>query len=112
MGVLDAKKTFKSLLSKGFRLGKGDHNFLEFYHNGKYILQTKISHGEKELEDFHIGMMKRQCRLEKADFLNLVTCPLSESGYVEILKKKGVITDSDAAAFSKANNTRKRRKSK
>jgi hypothetical protein len=95
MAVLDAKKTYGNLLSKGFKSGKGDHKFLEFYYKGKYILQTKISHGEKELESFHIGMMSRQCRLDKKNFIDLANCPLSGDEYLEILKKNGIITEND-----------------
>ncbi len=95
MAVLDAKKTYQNLLSKGFKATKGDHKFLEYYFNGKFILYTKISHGEKELQDFHIGMMKRQCKLEKGEFIDLANCPLSETEYQEILKKNGIITEND-----------------
>jgi len=95
MAVLDAKKTYGNLLSKGFKSGKGDHKFLEFYFKGRYILQTKISHGEKELESFHIGMMSRQCKLDKKDFIALANCPLSGDEYLEILKKNGTITETD-----------------
>ncbi len=95
MPVLDAKKTYQNLLSKGFKAVKGDHKYLEYYFNGKFILHTKISHGEKELQDFHIGMMKRQCKLEKTEFIDLANCPLSESEYLEILKKNGIISASD-----------------
>lgn len=96
MSVLDAKKTYQNLLSKGFKAMKGDHKYLEYYFNGKFILHTKISHGEKELEDFHIGMMKRQCKLEKKEFIDLANCPLAADEYIEILKKNGVITDNDS----------------
>jgi hypothetical protein len=95
MPVLDAKKTYQNLLSKGFKAAKGDHKFLEYYFNGKVILHTKISHGEKELQDFHIGMMKRQCKLEKQEFIDLANCPLSAEEYLEILKKSGIITSND-----------------
>jgi hypothetical protein len=95
MAVLDAKKTYNSLLSKGFKGGKGDHKFLEYYYNGKYILQTKISHGEKELQGFHIGMMSRQCKLEKKDFIDLANCPLTAEHYVQILKENGIISAND-----------------
>lgn len=95
MAVLDAKKTYNNLLSKGFKIGKGDHKFLEFHYKGKYILQTKISHGEKELEEFHIGMMKRQCKLGKTEFLDLANCPLSGENYIDILKRNGTINELD-----------------
>ncbi len=95
MPVLDAKKTYQNLLSKGFKALKGDHKYLEYYFNGKFILHTKISHGERELQDFHIGMMKRQCKLEKKEFIDLANCPLSQNEYLEILKKNGTITEND-----------------
>ena len=97
MPVLDAKKTYQNLLSKGFIAAKGDHKYLEYYFNGKFIFHTKISHGEKELQDFHIGMMKRQCKLEKKEFLDLANCPLSAKEYFDILKKDGIITEDDLA---------------
>ena len=115
MAVLDAKKTYGNLLSKGFKSGKGDHKFLEFYHGGKYILQTKISHGEKELESYHISMMRRQCRLDKKNFIDLANCPLSEKEYLEILRKNGVITDNDLKplqVINQENVSGKKRKKK
>lgn len=114
MAVLDAKKTYNNLLSKGFKLGKGDHKFLEFYYKGRYILQTKISHGEKELEEFHIGMMKRQCKLEKKEFLDLANCPLSGDEYIDILKRNGTISilDFDTDEQNNIPNSKKKPKSK
>ena len=113
MAVLDAKKTYKNLLSKGFKVGKGDHKYLELFYKGKFVLHTKISHGEQELEEFHIGMMKRQCRLEKAEFIDLVNCPLSEEGYIEILKTNGTISNADLSSLEQKNistNQKKKRK--
>jgi hypothetical protein len=101
MPVLDAKKTYQNLLSKGFKAAQGDHKYLEYYFNGRVIFHTKISHGEKELEDYHIGMMKRQCKLEKSEFLDLANCPLSAGEYFEILKKNGTITQNDLDAAQK-----------
>jgi hypothetical protein len=95
MPVLDAKKTYQNLLSKGFKAAKGDHKYLEYHFNGRIIFHTKISHGEKELQDFHIGMMKRQCKLEKNEFIDLANCPLSATDYLEILKRNGIITQND-----------------
>lgn len=108
MPVLDAKKTYQNLLSKGFTAAKGDHKFLEFFFNGKFILHTKISHGEKELQDFHIGMMKRQCKLEKKEFIDLANCPLSAEQYLEILKKNGVIKSEDLKGMQTKGKTRKK----
>lgn len=110
MALLDAKKTYQNLLKKGFKAAKGDHKFLEFHYNGKIILHTKISHGESDLQNFHIGMMTRQCKLEKKDFLDLALCPLSEKGYVEILKGAGIILEDEAKRQSENPNIKNKKR--
>ncbi len=112
MPVLDAKKTYQNLISKGFKAASGDHKFLEYHYNGKVIFHTKISHGEKELQDFHIGMMKRQCKLGKSEFIDLANCPLSASEYFEILKKNGIITQNDLEAAQTSLSPRPKAKKK
>lgn len=94
MAVLDAKKTYKALKKKGFidALYKSDdHKYLEFYHNDKLILYTKISHGEKDLTNFLIKQMSEQCKVSKQDFFGLVNCLLSEEQYIELLAEQGII---------------------
>jgi predicted RNA binding protein YcfA (HicA-like mRNA interferase family) len=91
--VLDAKKTLKNLRKKGFMVVDGDHKFLEFYHNDKLVLHTKISHGEKDLNDFLIAQMSKQCKISKLDFFNLASCPLSQKAYVEILRSQSELID-------------------
>lgn len=91
--VLDAKKTLKNLRKKGFMVVDGDHKFLEFYHNNKLILHTKISHEEKDLNDFLISQMSKQCKISKPDFINLANCPLSQKAYVELLRSQSEFID-------------------
>ncbi len=91
--VLDAKKALKNLKKKGFAEYDGDHKFLEYYHKGKLILHTKISHGEKELNDFLIAQMSKQCKISKLDFVDLVNCPLSEEAYALKLIEAGIINE-------------------
>ncbi|GAB2636713.1 hypothetical protein GCM10027035_33010 [Emticicia sediminis] len=94
MAVLDAKKTYKNLLKKGFDDASSksdDHKWLELFYDGKLVLHTKISHGEKDLGDFLIKQMSLQCKLDKTDFMDLANCPLSKKQYFEILEEKGYI---------------------
>lgn len=94
MAVLDAKKTYKNLKKKGFvdsPSKSDDHKYLELYHDDKLVLYTKISHGEKDLDDYLIKQMSMQCKLSKSEFADLANCPLSEREYLEILAEKGLI---------------------
>jgi hypothetical protein len=91
MAVLDAKKTYKNLQSKGFVKANTHHKYLEYFHNGKLVLHTRISHGETDLNDYLIRQMSSQCKLDKSNFMDLANCPLSQEAYFEILKSKGLI---------------------
>ena len=89
MATLDSSKTRNSLLSKGFQECNSDHRRLELWHNGKCVLNTKISHGSShDLNEHLIHQMSKQCLLTKQEFLDLANCPLQEKEYLQILNKK------------------------
>ena len=93
MSVLDSQKTYKNLIKKGFIDSPHksvNHKYLELFHNGKLVLYTKISHGNKDLGDHLIKHMSVQCHLNKNDFMDLSNCPLSREDYFEILGKLGL----------------------
>jgi hypothetical protein len=94
MSVLDPKKTYKNLKSKGFvdSINKSkDHKWVDFFHNEKYVLSTKISHGNKDIDKHLIKQMAYQCKLEKNDFIDLVKCPLSKEDFIQILNQQGLL---------------------
>jgi len=92
MSVLDSKKTIKNLKNKGFVSNKTDHIILELWHNGKFVLHTKISHGSKhDITESLIHKMAHQCMLPRQSFIDLANCPLSHSDYLNILKEKEAI---------------------
>lgn len=94
MAVLDAKKTYKNLLKKGFddaQHKSSDHKWLELFHDGKLVLHTKVSHGEDDLGNFLIKQMSFQCKLSKDEFLDLANCPMSKEKYFDILRQNGFI---------------------
>jgi len=90
--VLDSGKTHKNLKKKGFIDAPGDHKFLHYYHEGRFVLSTKISHGSAhDLDDFLIKKMAIQCKLNKEDFVNLANCPMSKEEYINRLIESGLI---------------------
>lgn len=95
MSVLDPNKTYKNLKKKGFidsTNKSNDHKYIELWHEGKYILYTKISHGSKgEIGNYLIKQMSSQCKLDKKDFMDLANCPLSKDEYIKILKEKDLL---------------------
>jgi len=88
----DAKEIGAGLQKKGFVPRDNDHTFYHLIVNGKKtVISTKISHGEKEIGDKLLGMMARQVRLSRRDFLNLVDCPLTLDEYLKLLRQAGHI---------------------
>ena len=75
-----------SLQNKGFALKSGADHFRFIYmtkSGKKTAINTKISHGSKYkmITDNLLAQMSKQCRLSKADFINLIDCPLSRDEY-------------------------------
>lgn len=101
MASLKGKKTLNNLLNKGFLKSNKDHKFLEFWHNGRYVLQTFCSHNGQDIDDYLIAKMKKQCHLDKQQFLDLANCPLSQEEYVRILIKNGTLQEAELGVISK-----------
>jgi hypothetical protein len=76
-----------ALVAKGFIKDNTDHKMFWLYLDGKKTsVRTKISHGEKEIDDFLIGQMSKQIRLKKPQFVDFVKCPLSAEAYAELVR--------------------------
>ena len=78
-----------ALRKKGFRREiDGDH-FCYFLTGSK--VKTKMNHGMMghTIGPELLGLMARQLHLIKARFLDLVDCPLDETGYRDILREQG-----------------------
>ena len=95
MSVLDPNKTYRNLKKKGFidSINKSvDHKYLEFFHNDKFVLHTKISHGNKDIGNYLIKQMSFQCgELSKSELIDLANCPLTKEEYIKILEQKGLL---------------------
>lgn len=80
------------LTNKGFRVTESHHRFFLYYTEGgeKSAVRTHTSQGKGiELDDFLLGQMAKQCRVSKAEFLQLVDCPLSRTDYELKLRDSG-----------------------
>ena len=95
MATLDTKKAYKNFCKKGFRDSESksvDHKWIEFWFEGKVTrIRTKFSHGKKEVDSSLIGLMARQIRLSKNQFMEFSNCKISENGYIKLLKSNNVL---------------------
>ena len=99
--VLSSDKVSKSLKKKGFVENKTHHKYYEFFHDGKLILHTKLSHNGQDINDYLISQMKSQCMLDKKNFLDLINCPLSQEDYIKICCADiiGIVKDSNKSCY-------------
>lgn len=87
-----SKKVERSLLKKGFHAEPRDHWCYVFYLNGKRTrVKTHTSHCNQEINDYLINKMSKQVHLSKAEFIDLIECPLSAEEYELILLENGII---------------------
>lgn len=90
MTTLKTDKIKTSLCKKGFQENKHkDHIYFYYFVDGKKsAVYTKISHGVNEIDDALVGLMARQTKLKKSDFIKLIECTLSKEEYYDKVKNK------------------------
>lgn len=89
MPVLKTRRVDRALVGKlGFEKTEKHHLVYRLWLEDRLVARTYISHGERELSAFHVGQMARQMRLDTAEFVDAVNCPLTREGYHRILRQR------------------------
>jgi len=87
--MLKVRQVDRALTSKlGFERHETHHRVYRLYLDERLVARTYISHGERELSDFHTGQMARQVRLRRQEFLDAVRCPLEQKEYYTLLRER------------------------
>lgn len=70
-----------------------DHIYLEYYHKGRKIVETKVSHGgSKDISRRLLGhILRDQIYLTGREFERAVRGSLSSEDYHRILVEKGIL---------------------
>ncbi|MCU0287184.1 MAG: hypothetical protein MUF15_12420 [Acidobacteria bacterium] len=66
-----------------------DHIYGWLVVDGKKILRVHYSFGKGNIPAKVTDKIRGQLKLDRENFINLVKCPLSRDGYIEIIKEKG-----------------------
>jgi len=64
-----------------------------FEHDGKSVLFTKRSHGNKEPPE---NLIRQQLKVNETQFAGLISCSVTRDQYIEILRGKKIITSTDS----------------
>ncbi|MBZ3935220.1 hypothetical protein [Methanimicrococcus blatticola] len=102
--VYKTKDIESALLKKGFReTRKGAHKrYTYHFKENKTEFVTYTSHGVTEYSGSILSLMKNQLSLDRKQFDDLVSCPLTKEKLAEVYKDKGIIPN-----FSKKEDTEK-----
>lgn len=89
MASLKTRDIRAALTTKGFIEDPSrDHIWLNYVPEGKKTrIRTKISHGKDSIGDPLISAMAKQTKINKNDFVDLVSCTLSGKEYYDKVKK-------------------------
>ena len=57
----------------------------------KKILRVHYSHGKGDLPNKIMHKIRGRLKLSEKDFKDLIACPLTYEGYLDVLKRKGLL---------------------
>jgi hypothetical protein len=87
MSALKARRVEKALTTKlGFERHDPHHRIYRLYLNGRLVARIFISHGQRELTDYHTDKAAKQMRLSRSEILNAVECPLDGEAYHDLIR--------------------------
>jgi hypothetical protein len=89
---LKAKELDRAWEKIGMEIKDSGDRYARFYEGGKLILWTKRSKGTGMLDGQIPHFIRQQMKLNEDQFKLLIDCPLKRADYIEILKKKRLIT--------------------
>lgn len=98
MKISEFRNDVLGKIKKEFRVEErtGSHTYYELWYKGKKVAQTHHSHGNsgKDISDDILQKVKRQLNLNNIVQLHdLKNCPMSAEDYLNLLKKKHVVSD-------------------
>jgi hypothetical protein len=88
MKIADIERIFNKL---SLSVRSTGHTYEWLVVDEKRIFRVHYSHGKGDLSDKIMHKIRGQLKLSVKDFRNLVKCPLTYGGYLDILKRKGFI---------------------
>jgi len=74
------------------KIRDGKDRYALLYYGEKLILRTKRSLGKHKIEDEIRHLIRQQLKLNEEEFAQAIGCPLNRDGYIQILKRKKLIT--------------------
>ena len=95
MTTLRTRNVNRALVGKlGFEKTETHHHVYRLWLNDVLVARTYVSHGGRELSQYHMSQMAKQMHLCVSEFVDAVNCPLSREDYYQILRMRVLDDDS------------------
>jgi hypothetical protein len=79
-----------ALRKKGFEAYESHHLMYWLVVEGrKTAIRTRISHGERKVDDWLLGQMAKQLHLSKQELLDFIECRIGGEQYVKLMIERG-----------------------
>jgi hypothetical protein len=89
IAALRTRSVDRALVGKlGFEKTETHHHVYRLWLDGVLVARTYISHGGRELSQYHVSQMAKQMHLRASEFVDAVNCPLSREDYNQILRAR------------------------
>lgn len=90
MSELRVSRITNALRQKGFE-GYGSHHFMYWLvvRGRKTAIRTRISHGERKLDDWLLRQMAKQLHLSKQELLEFIDCRIDGEQYIKLMIERG-----------------------
>ena len=91
MTEVHAYRFSNALVNKGFeRVEAKHHTLFRLVAGGsRTSIRTRISHGQRKVDDSLLSAIARELHLSKRDLPRFIQCEIGHEQYVELMKERG-----------------------
>lgn len=91
MTEVHAYRFSNALVNKGFERVEGKHHtmFRLIVSGSRTAIRTRISHGQRRVDDWLLSEIARELHLSKQELLRFVECEIDHEHYVGLMIRRG-----------------------
>jgi acyl-CoA hydrolase len=87
MSEVHVHRFSNALVNKGFARVESKHHtmFWLVVHGTRTSIRTRISHGQRKVDDTLLSEIARELHLPKRDLLRFIQCEITAEGYADLM---------------------------
>ena len=91
MTEVHVHRFISALTSKGFEQIESKHHTMFWLVAGgsRRAVRTRLSHGQKKVDDWLLNQIARELHLSKRELLQFIECEIKQGDYVQLMVQRG-----------------------